>query len=406
MTRKRLFWAAVLMAAAACLALAGCSQNRLTREDLIDRGYIHHVVFDLQGGKSGDREVLEQYVQDNSLVLEPGSTTDADDAPVREGYTFNAFYLTPDGEGEPWDFETDRVTSDITLYARWNSNYTITLHYGVADAEGNYTYDLTTSITVPQTSSGEAGAVTSVTISNYTILGLYQTEADARAGTNPVTISRDNPYTPEGLTAENTTVHMWANTLRGTWRLVSSASQFTEIGRNTNIYMMVDYLDLKGAAVTFPDSYAGTFRGNGATIANFRVEKARVTGTGTFSYGMFGTLAEDAQISDITFENVTFTADLSNPVATEYRAGILAGTAEEGATVQNVTISGDFTFTIVEQGTNGTPFYSNLFPNNAAALVGYGTLTGADTCNISGVQLTKLRPGETSGTDDTETSGT
>ena len=405
MTRKRLFWAAVLMAAAACLALAGCSQNRPTREDLIDRGYPHCVTFDLQGGTSGGRPTLEQYVQDNSLVLEPGSTADADDEPVREGYTFNAFYLTPEGEGEPWDFETDRVTSDITLYARWNSNYTITLHYGVADAEGNYTYDRTTSITVRQTSSGEAEAVTSITISNYTILGLYASEEDARAERNPITVSEENPYTPEGLSENNTTVHMWANTLRGRWRLVSSASQFTEFSSGTNFYML-NSIDMGGATVSFPDSYSGIFMGNGMTISNFRVEKTRPERAGTYSYGLFGTLAADAQISDITFADVTFTADLSNPIVTEYRAGILAGTAEEGATVQNVTISGDFTFTIVEQGTNGTQFYNNLFPNNAAVLVGYGTLTGADTCNISGVQLTKLRPGETSGTDDTETSGT
>lgn len=75
MKRKRLLLIGALVAAAFGLALAGCAQNRLTTDDLIEMGYVNKVTFDLMGGKSGERTELVQYVKDNSLVVEPGSST-------------------------------------------------------------------------------------------------------------------------------------------------------------------------------------------------------------------------------------------------------------------------------------------------------------------------------------------
>lgn len=52
--------------------------------------------------------------------------------PSRVGYTFAGWYKDDQfTEGNKWDFESDTVNEDITLYAKWTRNiYTLTLDYG------------------------------------------------------------------------------------------------------------------------------------------------------------------------------------------------------------------------------------------------------------------------------------
>ena len=65
---------------------------------------------------------------------------------------------------------------------------------------------------------------------------------------------------------------------------------------------------------------------------------------------MFRELRATASIRNVTFKNVTYVAELENPIVTEYRAGVLAGNAAKGAKVENVTISGGtFTFAVADQ---------------------------------------------------------
>ena len=389
MKGRRIALVGIAAALAGSFVLAGCSQNKLTVQDIIDRGYVHCVTFDLMGGKSGERTVLEQYVRDNSLVLEPGATSKSDKEPVREGYTFNAFYTGSKDEngvveyGREWDFEKDRVTEDITLYAYWNSNYSITVHYG-EEGEG---FTKTASVSVPQSSSGEAGAVTSVRVPNSTILALYETEADALAGTNPITISASQPYVPEGLNEDNTTAHLWAVVLKGTWRLVYDADDLS-INTSTNIYLMVDELDMGGKKLTIPDRYTGTFEGNGAVIKNFTVDQPMEQGTGEFSYGLFRTLTSTAVIQNVTFENVTYRGEVTNPIATNMAVGVLAGTAQEGAKVKNVSISGTFTYYFADK------YFDTMFPDGEAALIGNREQGVEAECDISGVTLVKKHQSE------------
>ena len=64
------------------------------------------VAFDGQGGSY----VAPRYVAKNKMVSEPV-------APIRDGYTFLGWYTA---EGEKWDFAKP-VTSNVTLYAKWNA---------------------------------------------------------------------------------------------------------------------------------------------------------------------------------------------------------------------------------------------------------------------------------------------
>jgi len=72
------------------------------------------VTFDSQGGSA----VSSQIVEDGGLITEPT-------APTKTDYTFDGWYKEP-GCTNVWNFNTDTVTADITLYAKWNTNsYTV-----------------------------------------------------------------------------------------------------------------------------------------------------------------------------------------------------------------------------------------------------------------------------------------
>jgi uncharacterized repeat protein (TIGR02543 family) len=47
-------------------------------------------------------------------------------APKREGYAFGGWFMNAAGTGAAWDFGTDTVKKDITLYAKWTRSYTVT----------------------------------------------------------------------------------------------------------------------------------------------------------------------------------------------------------------------------------------------------------------------------------------
>jgi len=76
------------------------------------------VTFDADNGT----ESTTQTITEGGKVTEPST-------PINNGYGFGGWYI--DGEGEAWDFDTNTVSSDITLKAKWNLNkYTVTFNAG------------------------------------------------------------------------------------------------------------------------------------------------------------------------------------------------------------------------------------------------------------------------------------
>jgi len=65
------------------------------------------LTFDAEGGSSVD-----------AATVNVGSAADAPTAPTRDGYTFEGWY-TAASSGDKWDFATDVITADTTLYAQW-----------------------------------------------------------------------------------------------------------------------------------------------------------------------------------------------------------------------------------------------------------------------------------------------
>ena len=66
------------------------------------------ITFDSRGGSSVGGCILDY----NELLTEP-------DEPIKKGYTFEGWFKDK-SFGEKWDFYSDRVTKDMTLYAKWS----------------------------------------------------------------------------------------------------------------------------------------------------------------------------------------------------------------------------------------------------------------------------------------------
>ncbi|MDR1905801.1 MAG: InlB B-repeat-containing protein, partial [Clostridiales bacterium] len=83
------------------------------------------VTFD---GCGGSTTADVKYISDGAIIDEP-------DEPVYRGHRFDGWYK--DAEyAEKWNFESDKVTGNRTLYAKWNANtYTITYNYLGADGD-------------------------------------------------------------------------------------------------------------------------------------------------------------------------------------------------------------------------------------------------------------------------------
>lgn len=79
---------------------------------VIEEALPHTVSFDSQGGT----EVA------NLTNVNSGTTITSPSAPTKEMYTFVGWYKDKAGT-ESWNFSTDTVTSDVTLYAKWEINF-------------------------------------------------------------------------------------------------------------------------------------------------------------------------------------------------------------------------------------------------------------------------------------------
>ena len=63
--------------------------------------------------KSGTPEPDTQYIENGGKVTEPPN-------PAQAGYTFDGWYKNADcSDGQEWNFATDTVTGNMTLYAKW-----------------------------------------------------------------------------------------------------------------------------------------------------------------------------------------------------------------------------------------------------------------------------------------------
>ena len=139
----------------------------------------HTVLFESNGGN----EIASQTVNYGSKATDPGEQT-------REGFTFGGWF-TDDGDfNTQWNFATDVVIADITLYAKWEqcvkleqSGYSVTVWGGI-----NGTASITSE---PWGRQLDKITVTASANSGYRFLE-WQAEWQQKEG-NTISIYTDNP---------------------------------------------------------------------------------------------------------------------------------------------------------------------------------------------------------------------
>ena len=97
--------------------------------------------------KDGDSEYAKQVLPSGTLATRP------DTPATTPGYTFGGWNKA---DGTAWDYASDKVTDNITLYAKWAANtYTITFDTAGGSEIAPITQDYGTVITAPETPTRE-----------------------------------------------------------------------------------------------------------------------------------------------------------------------------------------------------------------------------------------------------------
>ena len=142
--------------------------------------------------RDGDSEYAKQVLPSGTLATRP-------DAPAATpGYTFGGWNKA---DGTAWDYASDKVTDNITLYAKWAANtYTITFDTAGGSEIAPITQDYGTVITAPEAPEREG----------YTFIGWDKT-------------------IPETMPAENITLKArWKDTEKPTGEIIIGANKWQE----------------------------------------------------------------------------------------------------------------------------------------------------------------------------------
>lgn len=120
----------VTLALACSLGLSACTVSGEAADPSV-WGYDKKISYDALGGVVNAREVRTTYYLPNSYVFEPSGSSGMLVAPARDGYVLAGWYTAKSdaqagsaeeyffADTDRWDFYTDRVQEDTTLYARW-----------------------------------------------------------------------------------------------------------------------------------------------------------------------------------------------------------------------------------------------------------------------------------------------
>jgi hypothetical protein len=139
--------------------------------------------------------------------------------------------------------------------------------------------------------------------------------------------------------AEDAVLKLYIDYTEGEWYHIYSAQQLADninLGGHYVLHADLDFSDVSWPRAFTTGTFNGSIEGNGHTIKNVTViQKDYSKPAG----GLFGTLGADATLTDLTFDNITFTMQNGTRV-TSAAFGVLAGTLSGDATLTNVTVKG------------------------------------------------------------------
>lgn len=260
-----------------------------------------------------------------------------------EGYAYS----------QKWDFENDRfpVPAEgdysatepvLTLYAVWVPMFEIEF-YSLDSGEllNTYTFNPTTTkeILVPQWDE-ETGAIEMYDFpirEGYTFNGVYYDAAGTQAVDTAAVVHPGVVDVATGV-AQDPSMKLYVDWVEGEWYHIYNAEQFLDNASVSGNYVIHADLDFDGEI--WPTSlmhgnFSGIIEGNGHTMKNITVEQ---TNNSKVNTGLFGSITETANISNLTFENVTVTIKGGTRVAGS-SFGLLAGVISDSAKLEGVKVA-------------------------------------------------------------------
>ncbi len=330
----------VLVLLLAMSLLAACNTGEVNLEGKIN------VTFMFNGGVlSKPQEVSDSIIhayEPNSYVID---ITKYKDYKFANGHMiFEGWFADPEMT-VPWDF-TQKVTKDATLYAKWSSPYTFVVKLVKDPADASKDQQLGVYYVEPGTMFNAEGANTyGKNLRNLTpkrtFLGYYE-DRNFETEWNLATVheQREDGYE----------IPVYVKSIEGAWQFVSTYEELKAALKTSDGIWLENDINCNGERVDF-SGYSNVFnralRGDGYfnpnpdgyTISNFEISGQRDTSRP--SYSIFDELGSSAQINNVHFTNVK--AVLTNrPDAGGIDIAALAISAQNGAVVDGVTISGTF----------------------------------------------------------------
>ncbi len=368
--KKALF---ALLSLAALVFTAGCGVEMTPYETNNNENYTVSVKYDANGGffTTNTSVIVDSYniseMKANSdglveiALLSPDAAQRGNDSfnAVKNGYFLAGWYTQRNGNGESdytysgkWDFSKDLVKVDsskeyssetpvLTLYAAWVPLFTMEFYsLGTNELLKTFTIDPNSSEGMKIPAWDEKTGVMEMykfpKKSGYTFNKVYY---DAE-GKNPVegdTIMHTGVVDYATGTAKDATMKLYVEWVEGEWYHITTAEQLANNAALNGNYEILADLDFDGIdwGKTFMyGNFSGTIKGNGHVIKNVALEQ---TDAKEDNAGLFGYLTDKANISDLTFENVTFTIK-AGTIASSANYGVLAGTVSEVANITDVSI--------------------------------------------------------------------
>ena len=273
-----------------------------------------------------------------------------------------------------WDFATDTIdyTSDMkeyemTLYAVWSKYFSFDYYYDnngtwekyestsfdyvTTNQEGSKTYDKDT-IWVPRYVDGvmvyDHKYANNSTYKFPSVDGTTFKKAYTDANkTNEITDSFEHQgyINYETGKAVNPVQNIYVSLENGVTYYISTADQLINSPDLNGIYIIQNDLDFEGKA--WPKLFSkGEFKGRissaNGEVVKFKNIKVTHNEESSVKYGgIFGSIASDAVIENINFENATLDLQSIGNRNRNSAFGLLAGKINDGATLTNVSISGN-----------------------------------------------------------------
>ena len=350
------------------LLVTGCAQEPTPYEVNDAEHFTVSVKYDANGGTftTNTSVIVDSYdaaaTGGKIALLSPDNALRRNDAftAVNNGYFLAGWYreCTRQADGTcvyagRWDFENDLLEVDpagtytsaepvLTLYAAWIPMFQINFRdLQSGEILETYSFDPNTgaSLTVPALDE-ETGAVEMYQFparSGYTFDSVYYDAEGMKIVDTPEVVHTGTVNFENG-TAENGAMDLYINWTEGEWYHIYNVQQFLDNASVSGNYVLHADLDFEGQI--WPTSlmygnFAGSIEGNGHTISNVELTQ---TNNSKVNAGLFGHLTEKAKLSDLTFENVTFTIKAgTRVVGTSF--GLLSGTISGDAVLENINIA-------------------------------------------------------------------